>query len=56
MKAVEDVVKSVCTRGGVRCVTFRQLTDWLDVQDPEVLAKTRRLDPAQSPDWKSLVK
>ncbi|RLV10035.1 hypothetical protein CTZ27_01975 [Streptomyces griseocarneus] len=56
MKAVEDVVKSVCTRDGVRCVTFKQLADWLDVQDPQVLEKMRQLDPAQSPDWKSLVK
>ncbi|WP_425543504.1 hypothetical protein [Streptomyces luteireticuli] len=56
MKAVEDVVKSVCKRDGVRCVTFKQLADWLDVQDPQVLAKMRALDPAQSPDWKSLVK
>ncbi|MFF4407869.1 hypothetical protein [Streptomyces sp. NPDC001404] len=55
MKAVEDVVKSVCKRDGVRCVTFKQLADWLDVQDPQVLEKMRRLDPAQSPDWKSLV-
>ncbi|SHM26429.1 MULTISPECIES: hypothetical protein [Streptomyces] len=56
MKAVEDVVKSVCKRDGVRCVTFKQLADWLDVQDPQVLAKMRELDPAQSPDWQSLVK
>ncbi|MEU1823006.1 hypothetical protein ABZ502_11295 [Streptomyces abikoensis] len=55
MKAVEDVVKSVCTREDVRCVTFKQLADWLDVQDPQVLERMRRLDPAQSPDWKSLV-
>ncbi|MFF4159932.1 hypothetical protein [Streptomyces sp. NPDC001678] len=56
MKAVEDVVKSVCTRDGVRCVTFKQLADWLDVQDPQVLQRMRQLDPAQSPDWTSLVK
>ncbi|MFF4607279.1 hypothetical protein ACFY12_31655 [Streptomyces sp. NPDC001339] len=56
MKAVEDVTKSVCTRDGVRCVTFKQLADWLDVQDPKVLAKLRMLDPAQSPDWATLVK
>lgn len=51
MKAVEDVMKSVCHREGVRCVSFRQLADWLDVQDPDVLADLRLLDPAQSPDW-----
>ncbi|MER5785991.1 hypothetical protein ABT104_30390 [Streptomyces mobaraensis] len=56
MKAIEDVVKSVCKRDGVRCVSFKQLADWLDVQDPDVLARLRGLDPAQSPDWKSIVK
>ncbi|RLV09917.1 hypothetical protein CTZ27_01280 [Streptomyces griseocarneus] len=56
MKAVEDVVKSVCTRDGVRCVSFKQLADWLDAQDPKVLTKLRGLDPAQSPDWATFVK
>ncbi|MGK5547906.1 hypothetical protein ACSNOH_24665 [Streptomyces sp. URMC 127] len=56
MKAVEDVVKAVCKRDGVRCVSFKQLADWLDAQDPKVLAKFRGLDPAQSPDWATLVK
>ncbi|MDG4536115.1 hypothetical protein [Streptomyces sp. AV19] len=56
MKAVEDVMKSVCKREEVRCVTFKQVADWLDEQDPEVLARLRQLDPAQSPDWKTLVK
>ncbi|MBZ4320953.1 hypothetical protein [Streptomyces huiliensis] len=56
MKAIEDVMTSVCKRDGVRCVSFKQLADWLDAQDPAVLARFRGLDPAQSPDWKSLVK
>ncbi|PHQ48346.1 hypothetical protein BLA24_31610 [Streptomyces cinnamoneus] len=56
MKAVEDVMKSVCKRDGVRCVSFKQLADWMDVQDPKVLAKLRGLDPAQAPDWKSFLK
>ncbi|MEV5510806.1 hypothetical protein [Streptomyces orinoci] len=56
MKAVEDVVKSVCKRDGVRCVSFKQLADWLDAQDPQVLERLRKLDPAQSPDWAKLVK
>ncbi|MEU7599342.1 hypothetical protein AB0B79_41185, partial [Streptomyces sp. NPDC039022] len=34
MKAIEDLVKSVCKRDGVRCVTFKQVADWLDAQDP----------------------
>ncbi|GAA0467631.1 hypothetical protein ABZ951_27690 [Streptomyces sp. NPDC046215] len=56
MKAIEDVMKSVCKRDGVRCVSFKQLADWMDAQDPKVLAKLRGLDPAQSPDWKTFVK
>ncbi|MFF4531275.1 hypothetical protein ACFY1P_18610 [Streptomyces sp. NPDC001407] len=56
MKAVEDVVQSVCKRDGVRCVSFKELADWLDAQDPKVLAKLRGLDPAQSPDWATFVK
>ncbi|MGW7001552.1 hypothetical protein ACWGCW_01650 [Streptomyces sp. NPDC054933] len=56
MQAIEDVVKDVCHRDGVRCVTFAQLADWLDAQDPKVLAQLRLLDPAQAPDWKSIIK
>ncbi|MEV4442190.1 hypothetical protein AB0K09_24935 [Streptomyces sp. NPDC049577] len=56
MKAVEDVMKSVCKRDGVRCVSFKQLADWLDAQDPKVLAKLRTLDPAQSPEWSTFLK
>ncbi|MFJ9517872.1 hypothetical protein ACIRPK_06335 [Kitasatospora sp. NPDC101801] len=56
MQAVEDVVKSVCRRDGVRCVSFRQLADWLDAQDPKVLAQLRQLDPAQAPDWATFLK
>ncbi|MET9180815.1 hypothetical protein ABZX88_21705 [Kitasatospora aureofaciens] len=56
MQAIEDVVKDVCHRDGVRCVTFRQVADWLDVQDPKVLDKLRQLDPGQPADWSRLVK
>ncbi|MFE2147029.1 hypothetical protein ACFXA3_35785, partial [Streptomyces sp. NPDC059456] len=56
MKAVEDVMKDVCTRQEVRCVSFKELSDWLDVQDPKVLAQLRTLDPAQAPDWTDLIK
>jgi hypothetical protein len=51
MQAVEDVVKDVCHRKDVRCVSFKELSDWLDAQDPDVLAKLRTLDPAEAPDW-----
>lgn len=56
MQAVADVVKDVCRRTGVRCVSFKELSDWLDVQDPAVLAKLRTLDPGESPDWSRFVK
>ncbi|MET9293388.1 hypothetical protein [Streptomyces sp. NPDC003077] len=56
MKAIEDVMTSVCKREGVRCVSFKQVADWLDAQDPAVLERLRGLDPAQSPDWSKLVK
>lgn len=52
MDAVEDVMKDVCPRKGVRCVSFRELTDWLDAQDPKVLTRWRLLDPAQPSGWK----
>ncbi|MFC4033494.1 hypothetical protein ACFO3J_18695 [Streptomyces polygonati] len=55
MQAVQDVVKDVCRRKGVRCVSFKELCDWLDVQDPSVVAKLRNLDPGEAPDWKTFV-
>ncbi|MQS16249.1 hypothetical protein F7Q99_29525 [Streptomyces kaniharaensis] len=56
MKAVEDVMRTACTKPDVRCVSFKELADWLDVQDPSVLARLRTLDPGQAPDWASFVK
>ncbi|MEE1806384.1 hypothetical protein [Streptomyces sp. BE133] len=52
MDAVEETMREVCPRKEVRCVSFRELTDWLDAQDPKVLAHLRTLDPAQPPNWK----
>ncbi|MET7639579.1 hypothetical protein [Streptomyces sp. NPDC005438] len=49
MKAVEEVMKNTCPKKEVRCVSFRQLVDWLDVQDPKVLAKLRKLPVGQAP-------
>ena len=53
MRAVEETVKSVCNQPEVRCVSFRRLVDWLDAQDPKVLAKLRTLKVGQAPqpDW-----
>ncbi|WP_442818272.1 hypothetical protein [Streptomyces sp. NBC_01727] len=52
MDAVEDVMREICPQKEVRCVSFHELTDWLDAQDPKVLAEWRTLDPAQPPSWK----
>nr|WP_323378481.1 hypothetical protein [Streptomyces smaragdinus] len=54
MRAVEQTIRTVCRRAEVRCVSFRQLADWLDAQDPAVLAKLRKLDVGQAPvdGWK----
>jgi hypothetical protein len=49
MDAVEDVIKELCPRDDVHCVSFRQLVDWLDAQDPKVLERLRTLDVGQAP-------
>ncbi|MFF9058742.1 hypothetical protein ACIRPQ_23180 [Streptomyces sp. NPDC101213] len=49
MRAVEEVVENVCTKEEVRCVSFRQLADWLDAQDPQTLAKLRGLGVGEAP-------
>ncbi|MFJ3230043.1 hypothetical protein [Streptomyces sp. NPDC086787] len=56
MKAVDQVMKQVCTKKGVKCVSFKELADWMDVQTPQTLTNLRTLDPAQSPDWSAVVK
>ncbi|MFJ3302050.1 hypothetical protein ACIPSA_02805 [Streptomyces sp. NPDC086549] len=57
MKAIDQIVKNVCTKKGVKCVSFKELADWMDVQKPETLANLRSLDPAQSPsNWSAVVK
>lgn len=57
MDAIEDVMKTVCTKKDVRCVSFRQLADWLDTQDPRVLAKLRTLQVGERParGWRSFL-
>jgi hypothetical protein len=56
MRAVDRTIETVCTRKDVKCVSFRELADWLDVQEPETLQRLRSLDPAQSPDWATFIK
>ncbi|MER6120800.1 hypothetical protein [Streptomyces sp. NPDC001743] len=49
MDAVEDALKHIAGKPDVRLVSFRQFVDWLDVQDPAVLAKLRTLEVGQAP-------
>ncbi|MEV0322875.1 hypothetical protein AB0I36_30985, partial [Streptomyces sp. NPDC050659] len=54
MDAVEAALKHIAGKKDVRLVSFRQFVDWLDVQDPAVLAKLRGLEVGQLPagGWK----
>ncbi|MFB6779933.1 hypothetical protein ACFCX0_21440 [Streptomyces sp. NPDC056352] len=58
MDAAEETIKRIAGKRDVRLVSFRQFVDWLDVQDPAVLAKLRTLEVGQSPDggWNSFFK
>lgn len=58
MDAVEDAMKEIAGTKDVRMVSFRQFTDWLDVQDPAVLAKLRTLEVGQNPagGWNTFLK
>ncbi|MFB6978615.1 hypothetical protein [Streptomyces scopuliridis] len=49
MDAVEEALKGMAGKKDVRLVSFRQFTDWLDVQDPAVLDKLRTLEVGQAP-------
>jgi hypothetical protein len=56
MKAIDTIIPKICTKKGVKCVSFKELSDWMDVQSPQTLQQLRSLDPAQSPDWSTVVK
>ena len=49
MDAVEEAIKRIADgkHKDVRLVSFRQLCDWLDAQDPQVLAGLRGLGVGQ---------
>jgi hypothetical protein len=49
MDGLADVMKTICPKDDVRCVSFRQLVDWLDAQDPDVLAALRTLGVGEKP-------
>ncbi|MFF8968349.1 hypothetical protein [Streptomyces sp. NPDC014995] len=55
MKAVDELIETVCTKKDVKCVSFKELADWMDAQKPATLERLRTLDPAQSPDWSTVV-
>ncbi|MHB9859873.1 polysaccharide deacetylase family protein [Streptomyces sp. YIM S03343] len=61
MDAVEQAFKHIAREkekgADVRLVSFRQFTDWIDAQKPEVLAKLRTLDVGQQPagGWKTFL-
>ncbi|GAA2885405.1 hypothetical protein GCM10010517_49030 [Streptosporangium fragile] len=41
MRALISLMDEVCTRDEVRCVSFEQLADWLDAQDPGTVERLR---------------
>ncbi|MER5531724.1 hypothetical protein ABT075_45305 [Streptomyces sp. NPDC002677] len=49
MRAIDEVVENVCNKPEVRCVSFHQLADWLDAQDPQVLSRLRTLNVGETP-------
>ncbi|WP_030302148.1 hypothetical protein [Streptomyces katrae] len=49
MDAVEEALKGMSDKKDVRLVSFRQFADWLDVQDPRLLARLQELAPGQPP-------
>ncbi|MFJ8768223.1 polysaccharide deacetylase family protein [Streptomyces clavifer] len=57
MRAIEETIKTVCTQRDVRCVSFRQLADWLDAQGPATLAKLGTLKVGQKPEqgWQAFL-
>ncbi|MFD4790529.1 hypothetical protein ACFWN1_26450 [Streptomyces sp. NPDC058459] len=57
-KALTHMVEQREKGADVRLVSFRQFTDWLDVQRPQVLHALRTLDVGEHPagGWKSFLK
>ncbi|MFF2953618.1 hypothetical protein ACFVVU_20005 [Kitasatospora sp. NPDC057965] len=57
MDAVEEVLKTVASRPEVRLVSFKQLVEWLEVQDQSTLRKLRTLNVGQAPagGWESFL-
>ncbi|MCX3059823.1 polysaccharide deacetylase family protein [Streptomyces beihaiensis] len=49
IRALDETIHTVCNKPEVRCVSFRQLADWLDAQDPRTLKKLTTLGVGQAP-------
>ena len=49
MDAVEEALQEIARHPDVRMVSFRQLVQWLEVQDSAVLRKLRTLNPGDKP-------
>ncbi|MFE2074198.1 polysaccharide deacetylase family protein [Streptomyces misionensis] len=58
MDAAEEALRQIAGRPEVRLVSFRQFTDWLDVQDPAILALLRTLEVGEKPagGWSSFLR
>jgi hypothetical protein len=49
MNAVEEVFRTIAGQPEVRLVSFRQLVQWLEAQDPGMLRKLQALEVGQAP-------
>jgi hypothetical protein len=49
MDAVEEVIGTIAGKPDVRMVSFRQMVEWLEAQDPKVLEKLRTLEVGMKP-------
>lgn len=58
MDAVETAMREIARRPEVRFVSFRQLLDWMEAQDPAVLAAMQKLEVGAAPKggWANLGK
>ncbi|MFJ9817325.1 hypothetical protein ACIRU3_19025 [Streptomyces sp. NPDC101151] len=58
MDAVEEALRRIADEEDVRLVSFRQFVDWLDAQDPAVLAKLRTLQVGEEPEggWSAFLR
>ncbi|MFB7474021.1 hypothetical protein [Kitasatospora sp. NPDC056184] len=57
MDAVEETLKTIAGKPEVRLVSFKQLVEWLEVQDQSTLRKLRTLNVGQAPagGWESFL-